>query len=121
EPHRLQRFVTWYVDTLWPLVRLLQKVPYGLGVIFTRKFLNIADHSTMGLRGAHEITIKQWAYLNTFDRNSARYEFPQTLNTYRAWHEEAGFEEIDVKPGYNGIDARARKPAREGSTQRRAA
>lgn len=119
EPEKLRRFVHWYVDTMWPLVRLLQKMPKGLGVIFTRKFLSIADHSTGGLKGAPDAQIKEWAYLNTYDGLSPRYENNQTLATFRRWHEEAGLEEIDVQPGYNGIVGRAIKP--EEDSKRKAA
>jgi SAM-dependent methyltransferase len=115
EPRKLHKFVHWYVDTMWPLVRLLQKVPNGWGVIFTRKALNIADHSTMGLKGASDEQIKEWAYLNTYDRMSARYENSQTLGTFRRWHEEAGLEDIEVHPGYNGIEGRGRKAALQKS------
>jgi SAM-dependent methyltransferase len=115
EPYKLQKFVHSYVDTMWPLVRLLQKVPAGIGVIFTRKFLNIADHSTMGLKGAPDKQIKEWAYLNTYDRMSARYENSQTLGTFRKWHELAGLENIEVHPGYNGIEGRGRKPTAEAT------
>ena len=117
DPEKGYKFVVNYVNFWWPVVKLLRKIPFDAGIIFTRKALNIADHAHAGLRGAPDDILKTWAYLNTFDRNSARYEYPQTLSTFKKWHEEAGLEEIDVKPGYNGIDARARRPGKKAASK----
>ncbi len=111
EHNKLHKFVHSYVDFWWPVVRLLRKVPNDWGVIFTRKALNIADHAHAGLKGAPDEQLKEWAYLNTYDRMSARYENSQTLGVFRKWHEEAGLQNIEVHPGYNGIEGRGQKKA----------
>ena len=43
---------------------------------------------------------------------SPEYDSPQTLETVRAWCEEAGLCDIFVRPGPNGINATATKPPR---------
>jgi len=121
EPQNLHRFVTSYVNTMWPLVKLLRKIPFQLGVAVSRKILCIADHGTMGLKGAPEEQLKTWAILNSYDIMGAAYENSQTMETYRRWHEEAGLEAIDVHPGYNGYEGRGRKPEVSENKQKKAA
>jgi hypothetical protein len=51
--------------------------------------------------------LKEVNYQNIFDLLSPAYDFPQTLETFNAWHLEAGLENIDVCRGYNGIEGHA--------------
>jgi len=54
--------------------------------------------------------IQSWAILDTFDALSPRYDAPQTEATLRAWCEEAGLEEIQIRAAGNGLIGNARKP-----------
>jgi SAM-dependent methyltransferase len=107
-PRELYDAVTRYVDAMWPIATVIRKIPV-LGPILNWKLL-IADYSRE-LPGAGEAKLKQWAYLDTFDMLSPRYDAPATLRTFRQWHEEAGLRDVDVRRGYNGLEARATKPA----------
>jgi hypothetical protein len=51
-----------------------------------------------------------WAILDTFDMYSPVHDHPQSLITVRNWYEKAGFTEVDVRPGPNGVVARGIKP-----------
>ncbi len=106
EPPRLERIVRGYIDFMWPLARILRHIP-RLGEFLNWRLL-IADYSPL-LKGAPDATLKEWAYLDTFDMLSPRFDQPQTVATFRHWHEKAGYVDIDVHRGYNGIEGRARK------------
>lgn len=52
---------------------------------------------------------KKWAILDTFDMYSPAYDLPQSLGTVQSWFEQAGFENIVVKPGLNGVIGKGTK------------
>ena len=95
-----------YIDFMWPLVRLLRKLPLGQAIIWR---LLIADYSTK-MPNANDQTLKEWAYLDTFDMLSPRYDEPQTPRTFRTWHEKANLTDINIALGSNGVAGTARKP-----------
>ena len=53
--------------------------------------------------------LKDWAVLNTFDMLSPRFDKPKSASTVRKWFSKAGFMEVEVGRGYNGIEGRGRK------------
>lgn len=107
DPEELYRWVVKYIDIMWPVASLIRKIP-KVGYRINYRLL-IADHSKV-LFNADDTTLKQWAYLDTMDMVSPKYDLPQTLKTFKKWHEKAGLVDIDVHYGYNGIEGRAKKP-----------
>lgn len=67
----------------------------------------IVEYSHLGLTPEQNV---QWAVLDTFDMYSPAHDHPQTAATVRTWFEEAGFTDIAVFNGYNGIVGRGRRP-----------
>jgi SAM-dependent methyltransferase len=113
EPQKLYATVKKYVDVMWPLARVVRKIPQ-IGFAINWRLL-VADHSK-GLPNADDATLKEWAYLDTFDMLSPAYDQPQTLKTFKRWHEEAGLIDIDVHYGFNGLEGRGARPlAQPGS------
>jgi SAM-dependent methyltransferase len=107
DPEKLYKQVTSYIDFMWPLATQIRRIPrYGKSINW---LLLIADYSQL-LKGADDKTLKQWAYLDTFDMLAPAYDNPQSLKTFTQWHQEAGLVDIDVHLGYNGIEGRGRKP-----------
>jgi hypothetical protein len=53
--------------------------------------------------------LKEWAYLDTFDMLSPRYDYPQSLKTVKSWFHDAKLSDIDIHYGYNGIEGRGTK------------
>jgi len=101
---KLYRRTKKYVDFMWPIADFIRRIPkIGSKINWA---LCIADYSQLGLKGQ---MLKEWAYLDTFDMLSPRYDYPQTLNTVRKWLQDAGLDDIDVRYGYNGIEARGTK------------
>lgn len=104
-PQLLYRLVRTYVQCLWPIATLLNRVPYGNNLNWR---LLIADY-----RGKHplsEALLKEWAVLDSFDMLAPAYDQPQTLETVRGWFSEAGLTDVHVGLGHNGIVGRGRRP-----------
>lgn len=89
---------------MWPVARLIRRLPRGQAINWR---LLIADHSHLGLA---EQRLKEWAYLDTLDMLSPRYDNPQTIRAVQRWTEEAGLVDVEVQYGYNGIEIRGRRP-----------
>jgi SAM-dependent methyltransferase len=102
------KFYCWckrYIDFMWPLTRLFNKIPtVGRHINWS---LFIADFSN-NYPLTKEVA-KEWAILDTFDRLNPAFDFPQRLNTIQGWFEEAKFQNIEVNYGYNGIEGRGVK------------
>ncbi len=104
ELDRLYRLVNGYVNFMWPLSRLIARLPYGWQF---NKFLLVMNYQ--GLHNLKEDAMKEWAVLDTFDMLSPAYDHPQKIGTVRQWFEEAQLQNIEVHYGYNGIEGRGRK------------
>ncbi|MHB8563122.1 MAG: methyltransferase domain-containing protein [Acidiferrobacteraceae bacterium] len=105
-PAKLYEKTKRHVDFLWPLARIVRKIP-SIGYAINWRLL-VADYSKV-LPHADDRTLKEWAYLDTYDMLSPMYDKPQTLKTFKRWHEAAGLTDIEVHYGYNGIEGRGRK------------
>ena len=104
---KLYKRVKKYINFIWPLAKLIRKIP-KIGYAINWRLL-IADFSQTILKGADDKILKEFAILDTFDMLSPMYDYPQTLKTFKSWFIEAGLEEIDIHYGYNGIEGRGRK------------
>lgn len=105
-PPILYRICNVYVRCMWPLSRVIHHLPKG-------KYINwrllLSDH-----RGEFDLSEKmmcEWAVLDMMDKLGPAYDFPQHPETVQKWFEKAGLQEIDVRPGFNGIQGRGVKPA----------
>lgn len=104
EMSQLYEYIRKYVNFMWPIAAFIRKIPkIGPKINWA---LCIADYSRIGLKGE---MLKEWAYLDTFDMLSPRYDYPQTLKQVKKWFQNAGLGDINVHYGYNGIEARATK------------
>jgi len=68
----------------------------------------IVEYSHLGLTPEQNV---QWAVLDTFDMYAPAYDLPQTAATVRRWFDHAGFTDVEVFDGYNGIVGRGRRPS----------
>jgi SAM-dependent methyltransferase len=110
-PDKLYRWVRRYVDVMWPVAMLISRIP-RIGATVNWRLL-IADYSAYSLEGE---LLKEWAYLDTFDMLSPKYDSPQTLDAVRVWCRQAALEDVEVEHGYNGIEMRGTRPARTGAS-----
>lgn len=104
-PGILHAFVRSYVTAMWPLARLINRIPR------VGKKLNwalfVADYR--GVFPLPDSLLKEWAVLDTFDMLSPAYDSPQSLETMQRWFRNAGLAGCEVHPGYYGIEGRGRK------------
>lgn len=99
-PQRLYPAVRRYVETMWPLSRVINRVAGN----WVNWLLLVQDYR--GMYDLPEELLKEWAILDSFDALSPRYDQPQSLETVQRWFAEAGLAEADVRYGYNGIEGR---------------
>lgn len=100
----LYRLVEVVTPPLVPLARILRKVAGRLGA----RLVPIVEYSHLGL--SRELNV-QWAILDTFDMYSPAHDHPQSLESVTRWFREAGFEDIHVRPGLNGVVGSGRRQA----------
>ena len=107
-PASLYRLVRAYIIIMWPLARVLGRIPkVGKKINW---FLLVADY-----HGVYELSdsmLREWAILDTFDMLGPRYDSPQRLQAVRAWFDGGGFAQVEVHRGYNGIEGRGIKVSR---------
>jgi SAM-dependent methyltransferase len=104
-PEKLYQRCKKWVDLLWGPTSLIAKLPKGR---YINKLLFVfADYR--GWLPLKDKILKEWAVLDTFDMLSPYYDSPQSLKTIKNWFLEARLENIEITPGYNGIEGRGEK------------
>lgn len=94
-----------YVSLMWPLARMIHRIPrVGPGINWR---LLIPDY--MASYPLTDGVLREWAILDCFDMLSPTYDNPQTIETVTSWFSAERFGDIEVAYGYNGIEARATK------------
>jgi 2-polyprenyl-3-methyl-5-hydroxy-6-metoxy-1,4-benzoquinol methylase len=104
---RLHRLVERAVDALLPAATWLRRRAGRAGA----RLLPIVEYSHLGL--APDVN-REWAVLDTFDMYSPAHDHPQTEQAVRRWYARAGFVDVHVAPGPNGIIGRGRRPEAAG-------
>lgn len=97
-------FNAWYA-ALGLAARVIGPVAHRAGAV-----VGIADYRA-ALPDADPKVLREIGLLDTFDHLSPRYDQPQTAETIRGWLQDFGMTDIDVARGYNGVEARARRPS----------
>lgn len=105
-PESLYKGVIRYIDVMWPLSRLIGRIPY-LGRRLNWLLL-VPDYRHLGL--GDELA-RKWSYLDCFDMLAPAYDQPQERSIFELWFREAGLADIEVEKGHNGWIGRARRPA----------
>ncbi len=105
----LYRVVEVVTPPLVPIAKLLRRVAGRLGT----RLVPIVEYSHLGL--APELNV-QWAILDTFDMYSPAHDHPQSMASVRQWFQRAGFQDVDVRPGLNGVVGSGRRPLGQRST-----
>jgi len=109
-PHTLLRWVRLQVSWTHPLIRWVHRLGFNrLGRVISSA-LGVIDYR--GLIEVSDTKARELSVLETLDSLSPFYDRPQTLGEVRRWFSQAGLVNIEVTPGYNGIEARGTKPIR---------
>jgi hypothetical protein len=106
ENKKLYSLIERATPALLPVSEFLSRV---LGR-FGSRLLPIVHYPSLGL--SPELA-RQWAVLDTFDMYSPAHDHPQSIKTVKSWFDAAGFVDVTVDYGPNGIVARGRRPPAE--------
>ncbi len=99
---RLYRLVSRWTPRLIPFARFVRSIAGRAGA----RLVPIIEYSHLGLSPALN---REWAILDTFDMYSPAHDHPQSVATVRRWFDAAGFVEISVWRGPNGVVGEGRK------------
>lgn len=100
----LYKFCERWVNFWWGVTGLAWKLTGRRALSW---FLLIADYR--GVYPLKDEIQKEWAILDSFDMLSPAYDYPQTIQSVRAWFVSARLQGIEVNYGYNGIEGRGFK------------
>jgi hypothetical protein len=100
---KLYRLIERATPVLLPVSEFLSRMLGRLGP----RLLPIVHYPS--LRLSPELA-RQWAVLDTFDMYSPAHDHPQSLAAVRSWFYTAGFVDVAVEYGLNGVVARGRRP-----------
>lgn len=99
----LYRLIERAAPPLVPVARQLRGWAGRAGA----RLVPIVEYSHLGLQP--ELNT-QWAILDTFDMLSPAHDHPQSVATLERWYRDAGFEQIRVRRGANGVVGSGRRP-----------
>jgi SAM-dependent methyltransferase len=106
-PDLLYRLVEKAVPPLLPvglfLYRWLGPIGYRLIPVQTHAHIGVPPH-----------LLKDWAVLDTFDMYSPQHDNPRSKAAVERWFREAGFTEVQVDYGLNGVVGRGTLPIKGG-------
>jgi 2-polyprenyl-3-methyl-5-hydroxy-6-metoxy-1,4-benzoquinol methylase len=100
---RLYQLVAAVTPPLVPLSAWLYRW-FGRG---GARLLPIVQYAHLNLPAAVN---RDWAVLDTYDMYAPAHDHPQSLATVRRWYQDAGFTNVEVSYGPNGVIARGRRP-----------
>ena len=102
-PETLYKLVRRGVPPLIPAAAGLRRLAGRAGA----RLVPILEYSHLGLRP--ELNL-EWSVLDTFDMYSPAHDHPKSAAEVQRWYAEAGFVEIEVAQGQNGVVGRGRRP-----------
>lgn len=102
DKQRLYRLIAAGTPPLVPVSAWLYRILGRTGA----RLLPIVQYDHLGL--SRKLN-RDWAVLDTFDMYAPAHDHPQTLGTVRQWYRDAGFVDVTVAYGPNGVIARGRR------------
>lgn len=99
----LFRVVCAMAPRLVPVSRFLRKIAGAPGA----RLVPILEYAHWGL--PDELN-RQWAILDTFDMFSPMFDNPRSVSEVTSWFTRAGFQDVCVEHGPNGVIGRGRRP-----------
>jgi 2-polyprenyl-3-methyl-5-hydroxy-6-metoxy-1,4-benzoquinol methylase/uncharacterized protein YbaR (Trm112 family) len=111
-PERVHKVLSSLIPPAFELKKALYKVPLigkpignliPIGPISHKPKLDFTDEE-----------LKQVKILSALDMFSPEHDHPQTIDTVRQWFADAGLVDVYVGTGFNGINARGKKPNAAG-------
>lgn len=103
DKRKLYGVLSRVVPSLIPVAKKMRRIAGRTGA----RLIPIVEYSHLGL--SPELNT-QWAILDTFDMYSPAHDQPQTRRSLQRWFEQAGFKDVTVGPGPNGLVGKGRRP-----------
>jgi len=107
-PKGVHKFLSWTIPPAFALKKGLYQVPLvgklignliPIGPVSHKPRLNLTDDELVQVK-----------ILSALDMFSPVHDHPQTIETIRKWFADAGLVDVYVGTGFNGINARGKKP-----------
>jgi SAM-dependent methyltransferase len=102
DPARLYAWVQAAAPRLVGPTKLLRRFAGRAGA----RLSPIVEYSHLGLTPEQNT---QWAILDTFDMYSPAHDHPRSVREVRRWFDDAGFADIEVFDGPNGVVGRGKR------------
>jgi SAM-dependent methyltransferase len=96
------------IERITPILLPISNLFYRALGQFGLRLLPIVHYPELKL--PPELSLR-WAILDTFDMYSPAHDHPQTIAVVRSWFDIAGFTDVVVEYGRNGIVGRGRRSA----------
>lgn len=107
-PRALHRLLRLTIPPLFDLKKALSKIPVAGKPV--SELIPIGPISHAPRANYTDEQLKEIKILSAFDMLSPAHDHPQRQESLREWFEEAGLVDVQVKLGFNGINAKGRKP-----------
>jgi hypothetical protein len=107
-PEGVHRFLSMVIPPAFYLKKALYNVPFAGKAIGNLIPIGPVSHAPRLVFTDEELV--QVKILSALDMFSAVHDHLQTLDTVRHWFSDAGLVDVDVGTGFNGINARGKKP-----------
>lgn len=107
EPEKLYRLCKTYVHFMWPLARIITKLPYGRSI--NQKLLVPELMTSHKYKNFSNELHREWAVLHLFDWLNPTFDQPQHIETFHTWLIDAGLTNVETNFGYGGIEGRGIK------------
>jgi len=105
----IYKLLSWTIPPAFEVRKALHGIP-KIGPL-AAKVIPIGPISHAPSLNYTDEELKQVKILSASDMLSPKYDQSQRVETSRQWFEEAGLVGIETWIGYNGINARGRRPA----------
>jgi SAM-dependent methyltransferase len=105
----IYKLLTWLIPPAFEIKKALHKIPV-VGPQIGR-FIPIGPISHAPRLIYTDEQLKQVKILSALDMYSPVYDQPQTMETVQQWFADAGLIDVQLKRGYNGINAKAKRPS----------
>lgn len=107
-PKGVHKFLSLVIPPAFYVKKALYKVPFVGKSVGNLIPIGPVSHAPRLIFTDEELV--QVKILSSLDMFSPVHDHPQTLDTVRQWFSDAGLVDVYVGTGFNGINARGRKP-----------
>jgi len=104
----IYRLLSWTIPPAFEAKKVLSRIP-ALGSVLG-ELIPIGPISHTPRLNYTDEELKQVKILSALDMLSPVYDQPQRMEDVSRWFQDAGLVEVELKRGYNGINAKGKRP-----------